>query len=123
MRMATAISTRAPRRVVARQRVVEEHHQPVAGEPLQGALEAVDQLAERPVVLAEHPHDLLGLAGLGERREVAQVAEDHHDLAPVAVQERLVAGLDDQIGQLRREEASEPTEALELARPAPAPGR
>ena len=38
---------RAQRPVVAADRVVEEHHQAVAGEPLEGALEAEDQVAER----------------------------------------------------------------------------
>ena len=107
--------------VVARQRVVEEHHQPVAGEPLERPLEAEDEVAERRVVLAQHRHDLLGLAGLGEGGEAAQVAEHHDDLAPVALEERLVAGVDDQVGQLRRQEAAQPAHPLELGRPASRP--
>ena len=87
--------------VVARQRVVEEHHQPVAGEMLERALEPVDQVAERGVVLAQDPHDLLRLGRLGECGEPPQVAEDDDDLASVAVQERLVARVDDEIGELR----------------------
>ena len=43
----------ALRRVVARDRIVEEHHQPIAGESLERALEPVDQVAERGVVLAQ----------------------------------------------------------------------
>ena len=51
------------------QRVVDEHHQPVAREALERALEAVDELAEGLVVLAEDAHHLLGLARLRERCE------------------------------------------------------
>ena len=100
-RIATAIVTARSAGVVAGQRVVEEHHEPVAGEALEGALEPVDQLAERRVVLREHAHHLFGLARLGERGEAAQVAEHDHDLAPMAVEEGLVARVDHQVDQLR----------------------
>ena len=79
------------------------------------------------MVGGQHPHDLLGLARLGERREPPKVAEDHHDLAAVAVQERLVARVHDQLGELRGQEPAELAHPLELAdlglhpRP-PAPG-
>ena len=46
---------------------------------------ASDQPAHRRVVLAQHGHHLLGLGGLGERGEAAQVEEDDGDLAPVAL--------------------------------------
>ena len=105
---------RARRTVVAAHRVVEEDHQPVAGEPLERALEPEDQVAERGVVLLQDAHHLLGLARLGERGEPAQVAEHHDDLAPVALEERLVAGVDDQLGQLRRQEAAQPAHPLDL---------
>ena len=85
--------------VVVRDRIVEEHHDPVAGEPLERALVLVDQCAHRPVVLREHPHHFLGLTGLGERGEVPQIGEEHDDFAAMALEKVLVA--DDQIGQLR----------------------
>ena len=69
---------------------------------------------ERRVVLAEHRHHVLGLDRLRERGEAAQVAEHDGDLAPVALQERVVARGDDQLGELRREEAAQPAEPLEL---------
>ena len=100
--------------VVDGQRVVEEHHEPVAGEALERALEPVDELAERGVVLREHPHDLFGLARLGERRESAQVAEDHHDLAAMTGEEALVARVDDQVHQLRRQEPAQAVHPLQL---------
>ena len=42
------------------------------------------------------------------------VAEHHGDLAPVALQERLVARGDDQLDELGREEALEPAHPFEL---------
>ena len=82
-----------------RDRIVEEHHHPVAGESLERAFVFVDQRPHRPVVLGEDAHHLLGLAGLGERGEVPQIGEEHDDLAAMALEQVLVA--DDQIGQLR----------------------
>ena len=43
-----------------------------------------------------------------------EVAEDDHDLAAVALQERLVAGVQDQLGHLRWEEAPQTRGPLEL---------
>ena len=85
--------------VVVWDRIVEEHHDPVAGEPLERALISVHQCPHRLVVLREHAHHLLGLAGLGEGGEVPHIGEEHHDFAAMALEEVLVAG--DQIGQLR----------------------
>ena len=105
---------RAQSPVVAADRVVEEHHQTVAGEPLERALEPEDQVAERLVVLREDAHHLLGLARLGERREAAHVAEHDHDLAAVALEERLVARVDDQLRQLGRQEPPQTAHPLQL---------
>ena len=104
----------ALRGVGTRERVVEEGHQAVAGEAVERPLVAVDEIAERGVVLAEHQHQVLGLDGLGERREAAQVAEHDRDLLPVALEERLVARRHDELGDLRRQEAPQPPRALEL---------
>ena len=70
--------------------------------------------ADRRVVLAEHRHHLLRIGGLGERGEAAQVEEDDGDLAPVALQRILGAAGDDEVGELRREEALQPADPLEL---------
>ena len=86
--------------VRARERVVEEDHQPVAGEALQRALEAGHEIAERSVVLREHLHHVLGLDCLRERREAAQVAEHNRDLAAMAFEERLLARRNHEIGEL-----------------------
>ena len=46
--------------------------------------------------------------------EPAQVAEDDDDLASVALQERLVTGVDHQVDQLRWEETAQPVDPLQL---------
>ena len=66
------------------------------------------------MVLAQDRHHLLGLGGLGERREAAQVAEHDDDLAAVALEERLVAGVDDELDELGREETAQPADPLQL---------
>ena len=66
------------------------------------------------MVLAQHAHHLLGLGRLGEGGEAAQVEEHDGDLAAVALQRILGAAGDDQLGELRREEALEPRQPLEL---------
>ena len=43
-----------------------------------------------------------------------EVAEDDHDLPPMALQERLVAGVDHEVRELRREEPPQPVDPLEL---------
>ena len=84
--------------------IVEEDHDPVAGEVLQRPLVLHHQRPHRRVVAAEEAEHLLRLSRLGERREVAQVAEHRGDLAPVAGEERLALGARDQLRDLRREE-------------------
>ncbi len=64
--------------------------------------------------LAEHEHQLFRLDGIGEARPAAQVGEDHRDLAAVAGEDRLVAGGDDRLGELRRQESLEALHPLEL---------
>src|SRR5206468_804158 len=96
--------------------VVEKDHHAVAGEALERALVLEDEAAHLCVILAEHAHHLLGLGGLGERREAAQVEEDHGDLAAVSAEGVLSVAADDQLRELGREEALETLEALELGK-------
>ena len=102
-------------RIGAGHRIVEQHHQSVAGEALQGALEGVDDAGETVVVLAQHGHHLLGLGGLGEGGEAAQVAEHDGDVLAVAVEQLFAARRHHQLGDLRREESLQPRHALDLA--------
>src|SRR5439155_14257806 len=80
------------RGIRARDGVVEEREDRVAGEALERRPESEHQLAERGVVLAQDAHDLLRLGDLGERGEPAEVAEHDGDLAAVALEQSLIAG-------------------------------
>ncbi len=102
------------RRVRARERVVEEHHDAVAGKTLEGPIEAADQVSERSVVLAQDGHEVLGLDRLREGGEAAQVAEQHGDLAAMAGEERVVARRRDDLDDLGRKEAFQAPHPLEL---------
>ena len=68
------------------------------------------------MIFAQHVHRLFRLGGLGERGEAAQVAEHHRDLAAVAGEQRVMAVVGgDQLRHLRREEALQLADALDLA--------
>ena len=71
--------------------------------------------ASAVVVFAQHRHHLLGLGGLGEGGEAAQVAEHDGDVLAVAVEQLLAARRQHQLGDLRRQEALQPGHALDLA--------
>jgi len=73
----------ARRGVRAGHGIVEEHHEPIAGEPLEGALVPGDEGPDRGVIVAQQAHHVLGVGLLGERGEAVQVTEEHRDLAPV----------------------------------------
>src|SRR5262245_45745624 len=95
---------RASRVVVLELGVVEEHHDPVAGEVLERSLVLDHQRPDRRVVAPQEPQHLLGLGALRERREVAQVAEHRGDLAAMAREQRLAFRARHELGDLRREE-------------------
>src|SRR5207253_7490088 len=105
---------RAFGRIWDRDGIVEENHHPITREALERALVGEDQAAHLGVVLAENAHDLLWLSGLRERGEAAEVQERDCHLTSVALEGVLGAALDDQLGELRREEALESAEALDL---------
>ena len=73
-----------------------------------------DELAHLGMVLAEDAHDLLGLGGLREGGEAPQVQEHHGHLPPMALERVLRVASHDQLRELRREEALEPSQAVEL---------
>ena len=56
-------------------RIVEEDHQPVASEAFQRPLVRLHEASHRGVVVTQHAHHLLGLRGLGERGEAAQILQ------------------------------------------------
>src|SRR5438552_15264005 len=99
-------------RVRARHGIVEERENRVAGEALERRLVLEHERTEGVVVLAQHAHDLLGRGDLRERGEAAEIAEHGGDLAPMALEELLVVR--DDLGDLRREEATQTLDPLEL---------
>jgi hypothetical protein len=66
------------------------------------------------VELPEHTHQLLRLDRVDKARPAAQVGEEHRDLPAVALQNWVVARAHERISELRREEAAEPLQPLEL---------
>ena len=64
--------------------------------------------------IAEHAHQLLRLDRVGEVRVAAQVAEEHGHLPPVAAQDGVVTGVDDRVRELRRKEALQAPQPLQL---------
>ena len=90
--------------VRAGQGVVEKDHQAVPCEALQRALEAEDKLPHGGMILVQDLHHLFGLCCIRKGREAPQVAEDHGDLTPVALQQSLIPRGDEQFGQVRGKE-------------------
>jgi hypothetical protein len=100
--------------IVNRHRVVEHHHQSVAGEALDRALEFVNDDTDARVIFAQEAHHLLRLRGFGEGGESAQVAKDDRDLPAMAFERAIVTRRQDQFGHLRRQEALQAVHAPDL---------
>ena len=105
----------ACRPIRTRDRIIEEDHQPVAGESLQRPLVLEDELAQGGVILAQNAHRVFRLNGLGEGCEAAQVAEDDGDLTTVTLEDRFVAFRDDEVGNRRRQKSPESPDPLDLS--------
>ena len=106
-RTRSRIATRHPDRsgcVIDRQRIVEEDHQPVAGEPLQRSAVGEDEVPKASWYSCRTPITSSGSLD-SANGEPAKITEDHHDLASVAAKEVLVAGVDhhvDELGERKR---------------------
>src|SRR6516162_11665196 len=103
-------------RIGSRQRIVEEHHDPVAAIMVDRAFEAGNDRPERGVIVAQQCHDLLRLGALGKGSEAAQITEHDDDLAAMAFEYAFIALRDDQFSQLQREEAAQFACAFDLAK-------
>ncbi len=66
------------------------------------------------MVFTQYTHDLLGVGCLRERCEPSEVDKDHRDFAPVALEGILGVAGHDQVGKVRRKEALEAGEPIEL---------
>src|SRR5213075_1767313 len=93
---------------------VEEDQDPVSGKAVDRAFVPGDDRSHRRVVFAKHGLDLLRLGSVGERREAAEIGEHVAYFAAMRRQDRFLARRDDRVGDVRRKEALELTEALEL---------
>ncbi len=74
----------------------------------------MDQRPERLVIFAEHRHHVLRLGGFGKGGKAAHVAEQHDDIAPVMIEDRLAAGRDDGFHDLRRQKPLQPADPLDF---------
>ena len=77
--------------ILARQRIIEQDHERVAGETLQRSLMLVDEPANRRMILAQDRHDLFRLGRLGKCREPAKIAEQHGNRTAMAFQHAVTA--------------------------------
>ena len=100
--------------ILDRDRVVEDYQHGARAELLQGPAVRHDEAAHLAVVEAQQAHHLLGLGGVRERGEAAQVEDDDGDLAPAGGERIVHVARDDALGQMRREEALELGQALQL---------
>src|SRR5205807_5488355 len=80
----------------------------IAGETIERSFVTVDQRSQRAVILAQDSHYVLRLGGLRKRGKAAHIAEQHDDVAAVALEDRLTAGRHDSLRDLRREEPLQP---------------
>ena len=64
------------------------------------------------MILAQDPHDLLGLGGFREGGEPAEIEEDDRHLAAVGLEGIVGSSADDQLGEVRREEALQPAQLV-----------
>src|SRR5262249_29039575 len=82
---------RPQRRVVARDGIVEKDHESITSEPLQGLLEAANEVAQGTVVLPEDVPDIFGFRRFGEGGEATQITAHYRDLPAVRVEESFIA--------------------------------
>ena len=103
-----------PRGVVGGQRIVEEHGEAVLHERANGAFEPESDGAQALVIGAKDGDGFLRCVRLGQLAEPWEVTGDDRDLAPMALEQGLAFRGDQQLRDLRRQEASQTIQALEL---------
>ena len=69
----------------------EDRHHAVADELVEAPAGCLDGLSGRAEVAVEQEHDVVGKLALGDRREAANVGEQHRDVALAAMGLRLAA--------------------------------
>ena len=99
------------RRVLARDRRVDEDHHAVTGEADQGAVMAGRDGADRFIIFPQHGHNGVGFGAGGKRGEAAQIAEDRDHVPPLPVEQPRI-GVLHQFGHLRGKELLQAIDAL-----------
>src|SRR5437762_13544289 len=107
-------SNRAEGGIRAWHRVVKDYKHTVAGEAIERSLVAVDERSQRAVILAQDSHHVFRLGGLRKRGKAAHIAEQHDDIAPVALEDGLTAGRHNSLRDLRREEPLQPANPFDF---------
>jgi hypothetical protein len=103
------------RRVLHRNRIVEDDHHAVASVTFKRAAVFDDFLANGCVILAEHRYYVLRVRAFGEPGETPQVAEERGNLSTMALKLLLAPRGDDQISHLRRQKAPQSAHAFDFA--------
>jgi hypothetical protein len=98
-----------------RNRIVEYDHHAIASVTFERPAVFYDDFADRRMVVAQERHHVFSVRAFGKPGETAQVAEQRGNLASVTFQLLLRPRGNDQIGYLRRKEASQPTHAFDFA--------
>src|SRR5271165_1442974 len=99
--MSTAIRAASQRGFGARERRVEQKHQPVAHVTRQSSPVGYDDLAQSLMIIAEQTHHFVGSRHAGKCGEAAEVAEDNGDFATMGIQKGLMSLALEQLGDLR----------------------
>src|SRR5215475_5229766 len=89
------------------ERIVEEHHHPVAREMLERPVVRVDQLAEELVVDPQDLEQLFRSSRLGEGGEAPEIAEEAGDVGAMASKQLLAPLRRDELCDLRRDETGQ----------------
>ena len=92
--------------------VVENDHDPVTCIALESAIVLDDDFANGCVVVAQQRHHVFRIRDFSEPGEATQITEERRDLTPMTFELLLCSRRNDQIGDLRRQKASESTYPL-----------
>ena len=102
------------RGVLYRHRIIEDHHHAVASVAFERAVVLDDDFADGRMVVAQQSHYVFRVGAFGEAGEPAQVTEERGYLSAMAFELLLRTGGDDQVGDLRRQEAPQPAHPLDF---------
>ena len=105
---------RLKRRVLHWYWVIEDHHHAVTSVSFERAVVLDDDFADGRMVVAQQGHHVFRIGAFSEPGEPAQVTEERRYLSTMAFELLLAPRSDDQISNLRRQEAPQPAHALDF---------